>query len=245
MTDHKTVEALFKQFEGFGEKAKHQKKRIVSRIITELAVHAAIEEQVLYPAARKAVPDEEKHVLEALEEHHIVKWTLSELEKMGPDDERFDAKVAVLIESIRHHVEEEEGELFPKIQEALDKTELEALGASLEAAKKVAPTHPHPRAPDTPPGNVVAGLGAGLVDRVMDAGKMLARKVLSAPKKSANGAQRSAAPKKTAAAKKTAAKKTAAKKTEAPKKTAAAKKTGAAKKAGASKKAGTSTHAHA
>jgi hemerythrin superfamily protein len=184
--DHKTVKTLFKQFERLGDNAKSEKKKIVERIIKELAVHAVIEEQVLYPAARKAAPDSEDTVLEALEEHHIVKWTLSELENMSPDAERFDAKVAVLIESVRHHIEEEEGELFPKIREALGRKELEALGASLEAAKKVAPTHPHPRAPDTPPGNLVAGAGAALVDRVADgvveAGKAIAKKVRSASK---------------------------------------------------------------
>ncbi|HLM72741.1 MAG TPA: hemerythrin domain-containing protein, partial [Polyangiaceae bacterium] len=125
--DHKTVKTLFKQFERLGDNAKSEKKKIVERIIKELAVHAVIEEQVLYPAARKAAPDSEDTVLEALEEHHIVKWTLSELENMSPDAERFDAKVAVLIESVRHHIEEEEGELFPKIREALGRKELEAL----------------------------------------------------------------------------------------------------------------------
>ena len=187
--DHKTVKTLFRQFERLGEDAKSEKKKVVERIVQELAVHAAIEEQVLYPAARKAVPDSEDDVLEALEEHHIVKWTLSELEKMSPDDERFDAKVTVLIESVRHHIEDEEGALFPKLRAALGRKELEALGASLEAAKKVAPTHPHPRAPDTPPGNLVAGAGAALVDRVADsvvaAGKAIAKKVRSATKTAA------------------------------------------------------------
>lgn len=185
-TDHKTVKTLFRQFERLGENARSEKKKIVERIIKELAVHAAIEEQVLYPAARKAVPDSEDNVLEALEEHHIVKWTLSELEKMGPDEERFDAKVSVLIESVEHHIEEEEGELFPKLREALGRKELEALGEALEAAKKGAPTHPHPRAPDTPPGNLVAGPGAALVDRAVDsvvkAGKALGKRVRSASK---------------------------------------------------------------
>lgn len=184
--DHKTVKTLFKQFEQLGENARSEKKKVVERIIKELAVHAVIEEQVLYPAARKAVPDGEENVLEALEEHHIVKWTLSELEKMSPEEERFDAKVSVLIESVRHHIEEEEGELFPKLRQAMGRKDLEALGASLEAAKKVAPTHPHPRAPDTPPGNLVAGAGAALMDRVTDgvveAGKSIAKKVKRATK---------------------------------------------------------------
>jgi hemerythrin superfamily protein len=194
-TDHKTVETLFKQFEGLSDKAKTQKKKIVERIIHELAIHATIEEQVFYPGVREALPDVEDTILEALEEHHIVKWTLSELEKMTPDDERFDAKVTVLIESVRHHVKEEEQELFPKVRKALDKKKLDAIGANLEAAKKIAPTRPHPRAPDEPPGNIVAGIGAGIVDRVVDAGKSLAKKVMGAspapkPKRAAPAAKR-------------------------------------------------------
>src|SRR5207245_4619061 len=102
--DHRTVERLFKDFEKTGDRAVKRKTGLVERIIGELSVHAAIEEQVLYPAARKANPDLDDQVLEALEEHHIVKWTLSELDGMDADDERFDAKLRVLIESVRHHL---------------------------------------------------------------------------------------------------------------------------------------------
>src|SRR6266480_4135544 len=99
--DHRTVEALFKRFEQAGDRAHKTKRGIVDKIVEELSVHAAIEEQVLYPAARKAVPEADDNVLEALEEHHVVKWTLSELEGMDPTDERFGPKVTVLIESVR------------------------------------------------------------------------------------------------------------------------------------------------
>ena len=147
-------------------------------MIEELSVHAAIEEQVLYPAARGAVPDATDEVLEALEEHHVVKWTLSELDGMDPGDERFTAKVTVLIDLVRHHVKEEEGELFPELRAAMKRKELEELADALEAAKKAAPTRPHPRAPDTPPGNIVAGMAAGAVDRVEETGKRTVRRVL-------------------------------------------------------------------
>src|SRR4051812_21522690 len=106
--DHKTVEKLFKAFEKAGDGAKVRKRELVDKIIEELAIHAAIEEQVFYPAIRELVPESEDMVLESLEEHHIVKWTLSELEALSPENERFDAKVIVLTESVRHHVEEEE-----------------------------------------------------------------------------------------------------------------------------------------
>jgi len=88
-------------------------------------------------------------VLESLEEHHVVKWTLAELEKMTPEDERFDAKVTVLMESVRHHVEEEQEDLFVKARKLLGEKVLEELGERMAKAKKLAPTRPHPRAPDT------------------------------------------------------------------------------------------------
>ena len=166
--DHRTVERLFKRFEKAGDRAFVEKREIVDRIIEELSIHASIEEQVFYPVARATVPGTEDVALESLEEHHIVKWVLSELEGLDPADERFDAKVTVLIENVRHHVEEEEGEFFPKVRGELGRKALADLGDALAAAKKSAPTHPHPRSPDTPPGNAVVGTIAGVVDRVGD-----------------------------------------------------------------------------
>jgi hemerythrin superfamily protein len=166
--DHKTVEALFKRFEKAGDAAFKEKRSIVDRIVEELSAHAAVEEQLFYPVTRQTVPETEDLALESLEEHHIVKWVLSELDGMDPTDERFDAKVTVLIENVRHHVEEEETEYFPKVRDELGRTALGDLGEAMAAAKAVAPTHPHPRSPDTPPSNLVVGAAAGVVDRVSD-----------------------------------------------------------------------------
>ena len=113
--DHRDVEKLFKRFERAGDGAVQQKREIVDEIIAALSQHAAIEEQVLYPWAREYIVDAD-HVLEAIEEHHVVKWLLSEIETLDPDDERFDAKVTVMIEAVRHHVKEEESELFPDLR---------------------------------------------------------------------------------------------------------------------------------
>jgi hemerythrin superfamily protein len=176
--DHKTVEGLFKKFEKAGPNAHKTKQDLVEKIIEELSIHAAVEEQVFYPAVREAAPDENDLVLESLEEHHIVKWVLSELDGMDPTDERFTAKVTVLMENVRHHVEEEEGDLFPEVRKAIKRKELQELAQAMEQAKKVAPTHPHPRAPDTPPGNLVAGAAAGAVDKAEDTGKNAVRKIL-------------------------------------------------------------------
>lgn len=169
--DHKTVEKLFKQFEKAAPDATETKRELVDQIIEELSVHAAIEEQVFYPGVREEVEGVEDNVLEALEEHHVAKSTLAELEKMAPDHERFTAKVTVLIEAIRHHVEEEEGELFPEVRKALGRKRLGELGDQMESLKPIAPTRPHPNAPDEPPANLVANTGAAVVDKAVSAGK--------------------------------------------------------------------------
>jgi hemerythrin superfamily protein len=140
--DHKTVEKLFKQFEKAGDDAHVTKREIVAQIIEELTVHAFIEETIFYPAARAAVPDTTSHVLESVEEHHVMVWMLSELAKMDPADERYDAKVTVLIENVRHHVEEEEKEWFPQVRKGMGRTELTGLGERMVAAKPQAPRDP-------------------------------------------------------------------------------------------------------
>ena len=166
--DHKAVEALFKRFEKAGDRAYSEKRAIVDRIVEELSKHAAIEEQLFYPVVRATVPKTEDIALESLEEHHIVKWVLSELDEMSPEDERFDAKVTVLIENVRHHVKEEETEFFPMVRDELGRRALGDLGDAMAKARKDAPTHPHPRSPDTPPGNLLVGPAAGIADRIGD-----------------------------------------------------------------------------
>jgi hemerythrin-like domain-containing protein len=166
--DHRTVEQLFKRFEKAGDRALVEKRKVVDQIVEALSVHAAVEEQVFYPAIRATVTSTEDMVLESLEEHHVVKWLLSELSEMDPAHERFVAKATVLIENVRHHVREEEDDLFPKVRKALSPAKLADIGQALADAKRTAPTHPHPRASDVPPGNAIAGAIAGVADRIGD-----------------------------------------------------------------------------
>jgi len=165
---HHDVEKLFKQYEEAGERAHARKRDLVDKIIEALSKHAAIEEQLFYPVTRETVPAVEDEVLESLEEHHIVKWTLSELETLDATDERFDAKVTVLIEHVRHHVKEEETEYFPKVRDELGRNALGDLGDAMEQALTTAQTHPHPRAAQTPPRNLIEGAVIGVTDRVVD-----------------------------------------------------------------------------
>jgi hemerythrin superfamily protein len=175
--DHRTVEGLFKKYESLGPRAMKGRRDVVDRIIRELSVHSAIEETVFYPTVRTAVKDGQiqETVLESLEEHHVVKWTLSELEKMDAGHERFHPKVQVLMESVRHHVQEEEQELFPKVAKAFKPQRLREMGEAMEAAKKTAPTRPHPRMPDEPPFNVLGAPAAALLDKARDTGRKLVR----------------------------------------------------------------------
>jgi hemerythrin superfamily protein len=140
--DHKTVERLFKKFEQAGDQAHATKRELVDSMIGELTAHAFIEETIFYPAAREAVPETEDHVLESVEEHHVVVWLLSELATLAPEAENFDAKVTVLIENVRHHVEEEEQEWFPQVRKAMGRKRLQELGARMAEARSDAPRDP-------------------------------------------------------------------------------------------------------
>lgn len=178
--DHEAVEDKFQKFEELGPRALKTKASLAADVIEALSVHAVIEELLLYPAVRDRLPEEQSQVLEALEEHHVVKWTLSELEGMSPDHERFDAKFTVLIEAVRHHVKEEEGELFPKVRKGFTRAELADLGEALERAKLTAPKKPHPRSPDEPPMNAVASAVTTPLDNLRNAGEAAVRRVIGA-----------------------------------------------------------------
>ncbi|HEX7114445.1 MAG TPA: hemerythrin domain-containing protein [Steroidobacter sp.] len=119
--DHRTVEALFDQFEKAEEE---ERSSLAERICQLLTVHAQIEEEILYPAAREALEEEGEDVdlvAEAKVEHTTAKELIGKIEAMSGEEEEFPATVKVLGEYVKHHVKEEEGELFPKLR----KTELD------------------------------------------------------------------------------------------------------------------------
>jgi hemerythrin superfamily protein len=135
--DHRKVEQLFREFEEAGDRAFKTKQDLVDEIIKELEVHATIEEETYYPAVEaKAKKDGKELVAEAVEEHHVVKVLLGELSSMSSEDDAFDAKVTVLMENVRHHVEEEEEELLPQSEEILGADELARLGEEMATRKQ-------------------------------------------------------------------------------------------------------------
>lgn len=169
ITDHRTVDSLFDRYERLGAGHNEGKRQLVDEMIGELSVHAAIEEQQLYPFLRDEVPGGEELADRGIEDHQAAKEALAALEGMDADSPDFDATVAQLITDVRAHIREEEAGFFPRLRQVATGEQLRELGADLDRARSVAPTRPHPRAPSTPPGNVVAGPLAGAADRVRDA----------------------------------------------------------------------------
>jgi hemerythrin-like domain-containing protein len=131
--DHKKVASLFDRVKETESEKEHLK--LFEQIKSELEVHTHIEETILYPTLRQ-YEELKELVLEAFEEHKQVKTLIREIEGLVEGSERLDAKLTVMGENVEHHVEEEENEMFPKVEKLMSREELEELGAQLQAAKK-------------------------------------------------------------------------------------------------------------
>jgi hemerythrin superfamily protein len=166
ITDHREVEEVFAEIEKSDDPA--ERRELVEHVIAELVRHSVAEEHYLYPTARRALPDGDKLADHELEEHAKAEEVMKELERTDAEDPKYDALVTKLIEDIRHHVEDEEGDLLPKLRETCGAVELRQLGEKFENSKKIAPTRPHPAAPDRPPANKILAPGVGLIDRLRD-----------------------------------------------------------------------------
>jgi hemerythrin superfamily protein len=141
--DHKKVEGLFNKFEQ--TQGADAKRRLAENAMAELEVHAALEEEIFYPAVEREVEDAASMISEAREEHQTVKQLIAELKGMEETDEEFESQFSELVENVQHHVEEEENEMLPKVEESsLDLSSLgdqmskrrEALQSSGGATKK-------------------------------------------------------------------------------------------------------------
>jgi hypothetical protein len=130
MKDHDVVKELFDRFEK--AESAPEKEKIIAEALTELKIHAAIEEEIFYPAVRKQVGKDLMN--EADEEHHVARVLIAELELDGRGNDHRDAKFTVLSESVRHHIKEEEGEMLPKAKSV--EMDFEALGQQLLYRKK-------------------------------------------------------------------------------------------------------------
>lgn len=133
--DHQKVAGILEKLDDTTERGVKTREELFAQLKSELDIHAEIEETIFYPELEKH--DETRDItLEGIEEHRIVKELLAELDALAKDDEVWTAKMTVLKENVEHHVEEEEGEMFPKARKALTEEEIESLGTRLQAAKK-------------------------------------------------------------------------------------------------------------
>jgi hemerythrin superfamily protein len=167
VTDHREVEHVFAELEQ--EKAPATRRELTDHVITELVRHSVAEEQYLYPTAREVLPDGDKIADHETQEHAEAEKLMKRLEGVDATDSKFDQLLGELMSAIRHHMRDEEDDLLPKLAAHCDAGRLQELGDKFARAKRIAPTHPHPAAPDRPPANKILAPGVGLIDRMRDA----------------------------------------------------------------------------
>jgi len=132
--DHVKVTAMFQQYDKLSDRAQAKKGELCRRICNELKVHTQIEEEIFYPATRAALPREDDLLDEAKVEHDGAKQLIAQLEAMEPGEDLYDAKVTVLGEYVKHHVKEEQNEMFPKVRKT--KLDLRELGMRMAFRKE-------------------------------------------------------------------------------------------------------------
>jgi hemerythrin superfamily protein len=168
--DHREVEEMFSELESLRgastDEDKKRRKEVTEQVTIELVRHSVAEEVIVYPTVEDKVSAEEAE--HAREEHAEAEETLQRLEKLDADDPAFDDELATLMKEIRHHISDEEGQMFAHMRQVIDADELRRLGSRVEAFKKVAPTRPHPNVPNEALPRLAAGPAASLFDRMRD-----------------------------------------------------------------------------
>jgi hemerythrin superfamily protein len=165
--DHRMVEQLFRDYRSAA--SERQRRGVVEIMVRELSKHAALEELMVYPLAKKVLANGgQAEVDQHLREHMEVKKLLAELDACSEGDPRMDQLMEQLQPVIAEHVQEEEGTFFPELRSHVDQQALTELGSELAKAKDRAPTRPHPAAPDEPPALALAAPVAAIYDRLRD-----------------------------------------------------------------------------
>jgi hemerythrin superfamily protein len=165
-TDHHEVMDLLRQIPHADAT---QRRDMVETVIAELMRHSVAEEMYVYPAMREHLPDGEAAVQDDIEEHQQLVEVMKELEGVDSADPRFLEVLGRLEGVLRHHVSDEETEQFPQLRARFPREQLVEIGRKVEAAKKAAPTRPHPSSPHSELFHKTLGPGVGLVDRLRDA----------------------------------------------------------------------------
>lgn len=166
LEQHNQIRSLFAQVQSAqGE----QKQELFEDLVRLLAVHETAEEEVVHPTARMKIDRGDEVVDSRLQEEDEAKHVLAELYDLGVDHPEFDAKLASLAESVEQHASREENEEFAQLRETVPAEQLQRMAGAVQAAEAVAPTRPHPSAPESAIGNLLAGPPVAVFDRIRDA----------------------------------------------------------------------------
>jgi hemerythrin-like domain-containing protein len=165
-TDHQEAVDLITQIKSTVDA--EQRRDLADTLISEVVRHAVAEEMYVYPAIRKYLPNGEEVAEHDTEEHKELEQTMKKLEGPDADSAEFSQILAEFESSLRHHADDEEREQFPELRARIPREELVELAGKVEAAKKLAPTRPHPLAPNNEVFHKLVGPGVGLVDRLRD-----------------------------------------------------------------------------
>jgi len=164
--DHDQVEALLQRFDGL---TPADRDGYLCEVVHTLVGHEVAEEVVVYPLVRDEAPEGDAVANARLAEQSEAEQLLAELESKSTDTAEFTTKFALLRSAVLAHAKAEESTVFPLLESSTTTEERQELGARYTKAKDRAPTHPHPHAPDTPPGNTLMGPVAAIFDRARDA----------------------------------------------------------------------------
>ena len=164
--DHREALALLDQIGTSTDPA--ERRDLADTVIAEVVRHAVAEEMYVYPAVRDHVANGEQVVLNDIEEHKQLEQVMKQLEGADASEPRFDSLVREMTEQLRHHANQEETEQFPQLRADIPRERLVELRKKVETAKQVAPTRPHPSAPNAELFHKMVGPGVGLVDRLRD-----------------------------------------------------------------------------
>jgi hemerythrin superfamily protein len=165
-TDHQEVMELVQRMPSVEDA--NVRGDMAHTVIAELVRHSIAEEMYVYPVMREHLPDGDEEVQHDIAEHQQLEEILKELESADANDAGFFAIVSRLEDVLRDHVSDEEDDQFPKLRSTIPHDQLVEIGRKVEAAKKAAPTRPHPSAPHSELFHKAVGPGVGLVDRLRD-----------------------------------------------------------------------------
>lgn len=180
--DHRNISALFARLPAAIDDPV-ELEHLRTLISEHLSRHAAVEEQVFYPALLDVADEDRLEVLRALEDHHVVEQSLLEALAIPSTDERLPAKLLLLADTVPRHIEQEEDVLFDMARRLLKEPQLEELGDRAEAVKEAAPTRPHPHLTGRPLLQHVLGVPVGLFDRVLTTGRRVLGPILGDARK--------------------------------------------------------------